>query len=403
MADKTAFYWRQTTFLSQHSSNNYHVGAEAERKRRRMVTPHHVFTDSERRAIGLKIINRTFADVKKFSVGSDKPGAKGVKAVKVMDVLPFLEFIPNRYSLCGILCRNTLTIFDHDVIEDVHPALEPQMRTKSVPFNGLVMMKNFDYENRKAFALYNRGEAHPLVTIQKNAQAEPQVTLGRCEYHYKREYDYFISTENQLKHNIIGYLRENAVLYVKPSSVLIMSKKKGSTAESGVRLPERIDLDARGYSKGEIEFKNKRYQEIGCDVRIDEAMVTTCMPEESRRVAGHQRMLHKSMEDRQLNPAPLPASEVPSQAIVAEAQVPAEEFPVPAQVPVQVQEPIPAQVPAMDQEEKKVEIMEPALGMEDDRKEEVPMVIAEAPDVQAPDNKKETKDADEEFFETALK
>ena len=213
--------------------------------------------------VDLEIIKRTFSDVKKFEVGAEKPNAKGVKAVRVLNIQPFFEYTPNRY-LMGLtrLNRIILTIFDHDVKENLHPTAR-QTLEKNRSLNGLLLMKNFGYETSRAFASYTKTSEHPLVALQKTEQAQEQVVLGRCEYQYKREYDYFINTESQLRHNLLVYLKGNKARYVKPKSILIMSKKKSSSQETGLQLPMRISVDARGYTKEEIQYKNKRYEEIG--------------------------------------------------------------------------------------------------------------------------------------------
>jgi hypothetical protein len=188
-----------------------------------------------------------------------------------------------------------LTSFDHDVKDNLpasqrSPApapapapAQPQAQAQAqaqVPgsepiaqFNGTLLMKNFPCENRRAFAIYSRMSDHPLVssktklTPAKDPASPPtlemQLVLGKCEYQYKREYDYSINTEHELKHNLLVYLKGNTVRYLKPTSILHMNKKRASTSDEGVYIPQKILLEARGYSQGEIAHKNMAYAKLG--------------------------------------------------------------------------------------------------------------------------------------------
>lgn len=202
----------------------------------------------ERKEIDIQIIKRTFADVKQFVVGTSKKGSPNVRITKVYDVHPFFEFIPNRMIL---------TIFDHDIKEYLHPTLK-----QPTPFNDVFLMKNFAYENSRAFAIYSKSSDHPLVSLKESPE-NMQIVLGRADYLYKREYDYYINTETNLKHNLLIYLKDGKARYIKPKSILIMNKKKPSERDSGVKIPQKITVEARGYGKEEIAYKNKRFEEIG--------------------------------------------------------------------------------------------------------------------------------------------
>ena len=207
--------------------------------------------------------------MKQFSDGCEKPGVKGVTAKRVLNMEPFFEYLPNRM---------VLTTFDHDVKENLHPAAK-QALEKENSLNTLLIMKKYGYDTNKSAAIYSKTTDHPLVSVQQlSPQGETQVVLGRSEYQYKREYDYFINTESQLRHNVILYLKDSKVRYLKPSAIFIMSKKKSST-ETGSALSQRLLIDARSFSKEEVARSNHKYETIGCHIRVDEALLNKCIVE----------------------------------------------------------------------------------------------------------------------------
>eukprot|EP01022_Parablepharisma_sp_SALTPOND_P001084 TRINITY_DN105555_c2_g1_i1.p1 TRINITY_DN105555_c2_g1~~TRINITY_DN105555_c2_g1_i1.p1 ORF type:complete len:525 (-),score=52.47 TRINITY_DN105555_c2_g1_i1:1395-2969(-) len=287
LASKMKYYWRQTTFLSQHTTSSYGKNVDAEdvspTKRGQALLAK--LSEKQRKAIDVAIIKETFEDVKKFTVGSEKPGAKGVTAKRVLNIQPFFEYMPNRL---------VLSIFDHDVKENLHPAAKEEME-KEGSINSLLIMKKFGYDTNRSAAIYSKATNNPLVHTQKDPISDDtEIVLGRAEYQYKREYDYFINTESQLRHNAILYVKGDHAKYLKPSSIFIMNKKKASIQETGTQLPQSLFIEARGYSKEEIAHHNKKYEAIGvcllqyqqkkiqCGIRIDEGIVDRYVVEEPK-------------------------------------------------------------------------------------------------------------------------
>lgn len=204
--------------------------------------------EEQRRAIDKAIIKQTFNDVKKFSVGTQKPGDSRVKIKCVMDIQPFFEYTPNRMAMA---------IFDHDIKENLNEAAKEQLeRTKTV--NELLIVRNYGKGTKRSAAMYAKTTSEPLVTLKE----DEQIHLGNTGYDLKKEYDYFISTESQLKHNILLYLKSDKVRYMKPSFIFTMNKKANTEAQ-GIEIPSKLHIQARGYTAEEIQRNNKKYEEIG--------------------------------------------------------------------------------------------------------------------------------------------
>jgi len=246
LGSKPAYYWRQTTFIQQHLAGDKRKESSEDQSPTRAKL--NTLSEEERKAADLRIIERTFADVKKFIPGTEKKNSAGVTIKRVFDLQPFFEFASN---------RTILTIFDHEAKENM-----TQIAGKKLPFNSTLLMKSFAYEGLKGFAIYSKTNDHSMITVQKNPQAETQVTLGRGEYQFKREYTYIVNPEEQLTSGMIVYVRGNAARYLRPRSILKLNKKKNTARETGIMLPMKINLDARGYTKDEINYKNKRFEEI---------------------------------------------------------------------------------------------------------------------------------------------
>jgi len=294
VASKQAFYWRQTTFISRYTKSNYgkNVDAEDYSPSRKNIVILNKLSEEQRKMIDVAIIKKTFEDVKQFSVGAIKPGAKNVTAKRVINIEPFFEYVPNRM---------VLAIFDHDVKENLHPAAKQALDQQN-SLNTLLIMKKYGNENVKSAALYSRTTEHSLISTQPNEKTnEPQIILGRSEYQFKREYDYFINTESQSRHNVILYVRNDRARFMKPSSIFMMNKKKSAPTEIlSSLIPQRLLIDARSYSKEEIERSNKKFREIGCKIKIDEAILNKFVIEEIKPKASIQKPKPKAIE----NPPP---------------------------------------------------------------------------------------------------
>lgn len=206
-------------------------------------------TEGQRKAVDKALIKQTFDDVRRFSVGVQKPGNPGVRVKRVMDIQPFLECFPNRM---------VMTIFDHDVKEELHEAAKEQL-DKSKTLNELLITRKCGKGRNKSLALYTKTSSEPLVAIKE----DDLIHLGNAEYQLKREYDYFISTESQLKHNILLYIKSGKVRYMKPAAIFTMNKKKVSPEAIGTEIPPKIHIGARGYTEEEIARSNKKYEAMG--------------------------------------------------------------------------------------------------------------------------------------------
>eukprot|EP00826_Nyctotherus_ovalis_P029900 TRINITY_DN2371_c0_g1_i5.p1 TRINITY_DN2371_c0_g1~~TRINITY_DN2371_c0_g1_i5.p1 ORF type:complete len:284 (-),score=113.00 TRINITY_DN2371_c0_g1_i5:475-1305(-) len=251
VASKPKFYWRPTSFLSRDSISYYgkNVGMDEPSPVMRARSILSKLTEGQRKAIDKALIKQTFADVKRFSVGAQKPGNPGVKVKRVMDIQPFFEYIPNRI---------VMTIFDHDVKEDLHEAAKEQL-DKSKSLNELLVARKCGKGRNKSIALYTKTSSEPLVAIKE----DDLIHLGNAEYQLRREYDYFISTESQLKHNVLLYMKAGKVRYMKPAAIFTMNKKKVNPEAIGIEMPPKIHIGARGYTKEEIVRNNKKYEAIG--------------------------------------------------------------------------------------------------------------------------------------------
>lgn len=205
--------------------------------------------ENQRKALDVAVIKDMFKDVKKFSVGSCKPGNEKVTAKRVIDILPFFEYAPNRM---------TMATFDHDIKENLHEAAKEQL-SKISTLNELLIMKKYGKATNKSAAMYTKTSNEPLVSQKEDGQ----ISLGNAKYELKREYDYFISTESQLRHNILFYLKSGKIRYIKPSSIFTMSKKKANPEALGKEIPQRIFISAREYTTEEITRSNKKYKDIG--------------------------------------------------------------------------------------------------------------------------------------------
>jgi len=166
-----------------------------------------------------------------------------------MNLHPFFEHIPNRI---------TIAIFDHNVKENLlEPAKEQFEKSKTI--NELLIVKKHRKGTVKSAAIYSKTTNRPLVVLKEDGQ----IHLGNTEYELRREYDYLISTENQLKHNIILYPKPNTIRYMKPSAIFTMNKKKVFNENTNVDIPRKVHIGARGYTEEEIVRNNKKYEEIG--------------------------------------------------------------------------------------------------------------------------------------------
>ena len=208
-------------------------------------------TQEQRKVLDNTIIKQTFDDVKKFTVGITKPGNKNVTAKRVMNIQPFFESIPNRM---------TIAIFDHDIHENLHETAKQQLK-KTNALNELLIMKKFGKGTNRSAAIYTKTTEDPLVELRE----DEQIALRSTEYQHMREYDYFISTEAQLRHNILLYLKSDHVRYIKPSAIFTMNKKKVNE-EFGSEIPQKLLIDARGYTSEEITRNNNKYEEIGVNI-----------------------------------------------------------------------------------------------------------------------------------------
>jgi hypothetical protein len=254
VASKPKYYWRQTSFLSKDSISYYgkNVGMEDPSSSVQNCSMISKLSQEQRKAMDKAIIKQTFNDVKKFSVGAQKPGNPAIKIKKVMNVEPFLEYIPNRI---------TMAIFDHDVKENLLEAAKEQF-DKSKTLNELLIIKRYGKVTGRSAALYSKTTNEPLVNLKEDGQ----IHLGNTEYELRREYDYFISTENQLKHNIILYPKDNTIRYMKPSAIFTMNKKKMVGETTSTDISRKVHIGARGYTEEEIDRNNKKYEEIGVTI-----------------------------------------------------------------------------------------------------------------------------------------